>query len=201
MLTCFISQATWTWCVVFTLIHSNQKLFSIGNNNKCNWQIMFASGNNIALFSNNETVSISLLIKAYKLKKKPTVVEYICYDSSWIIVRTHTQNLNSLVISPRMTQLCVNLMHSAERSVRQQKTIIFLWLGPYWFLYPSLFSRWSMNIYRIHFHLVPICSRTDIETNCQPTMSMNISLKMEKWKWLFSQKDPLEIRARDRSCN
>ena len=48
---------------------------------------MFAGGNNIALFSNNETASISLLIKVYKLKKK--VVAYICYDSSWIIVRTH----------------------------------------------------------------------------------------------------------------
>lgn len=137
MLTCFISQLLGHGVWVSTLIHSNQKLFSIRNNNKYNWQIAFAGGNYTALFSNNETANISLLIKVYKLKKK--VGEYICYDSSWIIVRKHTQNLNSLVINPRMTEFCVSLVHSAERSVRQQKTIIFLWLGPYWFLYPSLF--------------------------------------------------------------
>lgn len=105
------------------------------------------------------------------------------------------KTLNSFVISLRMTELCVSLMHSAERSVRQQKTIIFLWMGPYWFLYPSLFIGWSMNIYRIHFHLGPICSRTDIETNCQPTTFMNISLKMENMEVASFPKGPIRNQS------
>lgn len=75
----FHFPATWTWCVVSTLIHSKQKLFSIRNNNKCNWQIAFAGGNYTALFSNNETANISLLIKVYKLKKKKSRGVYLLW--------------------------------------------------------------------------------------------------------------------------
>lgn len=116
---------------------------------------MFVSGNNITLFSNNETASISSLIKVYKFPKK--IMWYICYNSNWIIVRT--QEKPELVCNKPQNGRALCQSDTLSRKVRQAAKDNYVpMVGPISVYIPEVFIGWSMNIYRIHFHWGPIFS-------------------------------------------